>query len=149
MDDTEIRDVLNRARTLAEEQPEPYRLATYELLASRLLTTPAVTALPRPQLSESATVAEWLNEYRAQTHPERVMVIAARTAPEPITVRDLVDGYQAARIKRPQNFPDVIASLLRKGWLIEGTLRHEGLKTWVLTGSGERVLAGMAGRAVA
>ena len=50
--------------------------------------------------------------------------------------QDLVDGYAKARAKRPQNYPDVIASCMRKGYLVEGS-RRDGMKTWVITRTGE------------
>jgi len=75
----------------------------------------------------------------AWLHPERVLAIAyfqeRYSGGEPITTRDLADAYQHARVKRPQNFPDVIATLVRKGYLVEQE-RREGLKSWGITGSG-------------
>ena len=53
-----------------------------------------------------------------------------------VTTRDLVDGYSRSRTKRPQNYPDVIASCIRKGYLVDGG-RRDGMKTWVITATGE------------
>ncbi len=55
---------------------------------------------------------------------------------EGVTTKDLVEGYSRSRSKRPQNYPDVIASCIRKGYLVDGG-RRDGMKTWVITPSGE------------
>jgi hypothetical protein len=39
-------------------------------------------------------------------------------------------------VKKPQNFPDVIAACVRRGRLVEGD-RKDGMKAWVITRTGE------------
>jgi hypothetical protein len=85
-------------------------------------------------------IAEFLAQRRLDSHPDRVVAISYyhyhRYDGQGVTTRDLVDAYTKSRAKRPQNFPDVIASCVRKGYLVDGG-RRDGMKTWVITGTGE------------
>ncbi len=85
-------------------------------------------------------VAEFLAQRRVDSHPDRVVAIAYyhyhRYDGQGVTTKDLVDAYGKARAKRPQNYPDVIASCVRRGYLIDGG-RRDGMKTWVITRTGE------------
>jgi hypothetical protein len=87
-------------------------------------------------------IAEYLAQRRVDSHPDRVVAIAyyhyRRFDGQGVTTRDLVEAYTKARAKRPQNYPDVIASCVRKGYLVlvDGG-RRDGMKTWVVTRTGE------------
>jgi hypothetical protein len=140
---------MERARKLADPEPEPYRSLAFQTLLDYLIrnTGPSGQA-PSPRLAAGLDLNEFLAALRAETHPDRVLAIAfyqeKYLGGPPVTAHDLTEAYQRARVKRPQNFPDVIASLVRKGYLVEQA-RREGLKSWGLTGSGathvERELA--------
>jgi hypothetical protein len=122
--DEDLRSAVERARRLTDGEAEPYRSIAFQTLLDYLINN-------RTSSGEPAL--------RAETHPDRVLGIAfyqeRYMGGPPVTARDLTDAYQRARLKRPQNFPDVIASLVRKGHLVEQG-RRDGLKSWGLTGTG-------------
>ena len=145
--DEMLRTAVDRARRLADEQPEPFRSLAFSTLLDHLLGagdgSPAIrTAAPAPAAPPSTDmqIAEFLAQRRIDSHPDRVVAIAyyhyQRSEGQAITTRDLVEAYTRSRAKRPQNFPDVIASCVRKGYLVDGG-RRDGMKTWVVTGTGE------------
>jgi hypothetical protein len=145
--DEVLRSAVDRARQLADEQPEPFRSLAFTTLLAHLLDggapSPAgrvaapVPASPPPT---DMQIAEFLAQRRIESHPDRVVAIAyyhyQRFDGQGITTKDLVEAYTRSRAKRPQNFPDVIASCVRKGYLVDGG-RREGMKTWIITGTGE------------
>jgi len=140
---------VDRARRLTDGEAEPYRSIAFQALLDYLINHRASTADPNAShLVPGLDLNEFLASLRAETHPDRVLGIAFYqehyVSGPPVTARDLSEAYQRARLKRPQNFPDVIASLVRKGHLVEQG-RRDGLKSWGLTGSGsahvERELA--------
>ncbi len=145
--DESLRGVVDRARRLVEEQPEPFRSLAFTTVLEHLLRGggPAVGAraaapVPTAPPSTDMQIAEFLAQRRLDSHPDRVVAISYyhyhRYDGQGVTTRDLVDAYTKSRAKRPQNFPDVIASCVRKGYLVDGG-RRDGMKTWVITGTGE------------
>jgi hypothetical protein len=99
-------------------------------------------------------VAHYLESAQADSHPRRVVALAYYQEKGyrkdgrqgAITTRDIGQLYQEARQKKPQNFPDVIATCVRKGWLLDnGRLVVEGIvaKSWVITPAGIRLIAGV------
>jgi hypothetical protein len=149
VEEEELRQAVARARRVAEEQPEPFRSLAFSVLLTHLLQDGAPRAQPvvrreaaapaRPPSTE-IPVAEFLAQRRVDSHPDRVVAIAYyhyhRHQGQGVTTRDLVDAYTRSRTRRPQNYPDVIASCVRKGYLVDGG-RRDGMKTWVITASGE------------
>ncbi|HLZ71561.1 MAG TPA: hypothetical protein VKV26_16785 [Dehalococcoidia bacterium] len=147
--DDELRLALTRARRVTEDQPEPFRSLAFSAVLTYLLkegAAPAHASQP-PEVAASKSlpsteipVAEYLAQRRLDSHPDRVLAIAYyhyhRHGGQGVTTRDLVEGYTRSRTRRPQNFPDVIASCVRKGYLVDGG-RRDGMKTWVITASGE------------
>lgn len=150
MDDDQIRAAIARARGLSEQQPEPFRSLAFRTVLETLLlggsAGPAVAAAPRsaPSLA-GIDLVEFLAAKKAETHPDRAVAIAYynyRTRNGAgVSTRDLVEAYGRARIKKPQNFPDVIAACVRRGHLVEGG-RKEGMKSWVITRTGESHVEG-------
>jgi hypothetical protein len=53
-------------------------------------------------------------------------------------VRDLEDGFRAAKEKVPQNVPDKVQINVRKGHMMEAKEKKDGLKAYVLTNTGEK-----------
>ena len=148
-EDAALRLAVARARRIAEEQPEPFQSLAFTALLTHLLQDGA--SPPREPVSvensratqppsTEGSIAEFLAQRRVDSHPDRVVAIAyyhyRRHAGQGVTTKDLVDGYSRSRSKRPQNYPDVIASCIRKGYLVDGG-RRDGMKTWVITASGE------------
>lgn len=138
--DEALRAAVERARRLSDAEPEPFRSLTFQTILDYLLRlgggpVDVRPATPAPGLG----LNEFLAARRIETHPERVLSIAyfqeRYSGGPPITTKDLVDAYQRSRLKRPQNFPDVIASLVRKGYLTEES-RRDGLKSWGITSTG-------------
>jgi hypothetical protein len=146
--DEDLRAAVERARRLADSEPEPFRSLAFQTLLDYLIHNRGGGAEPAPHLKAGLDLNEFLASLRAETHPDRVLAIAyyqeKYLGGPPVTAHDLADAYQRARVKRPQNFPDVIASLVRKGQLVEQP-RREGLKSWGITSTGaarvERELA--------
>lgn len=138
--DEALRAVIERARRLAEPEAEPFRSLAFRTVLDYLLCNGAVSSEPRPTAPPPGLgLNEFLASRNAETHPDRVLAIAyfqeRYSGGPPLTTKDLVDAYQRARLKRPQNFPDVIATLVRKGYLTEEA-RRDGLKCWGITGTG-------------
>jgi len=138
--DEELRAAVERARRLSEQEPEPFRSAAFQTLLDYLIHNRTMVGESKAaQISPGLDLNEFLAALGVDTHPDRVLAIAfyqERYSDGPaVTARDLTESYQRARLKRPQNFPDVIASLVRRGHLTEGP-RRDGLKSWAITGSG-------------
>lgn len=138
--DDDLRAALERARRLSEAEPEPFRSLAFQTLLDYLIKNAnSLGREPAPRLAPGLDLNEFLATLRAETHPDRVLAIAFYQERylngPPVTAHDLSEAYQHARVKKPQNFPDVIASLVRKGYLAEQA-RRDGLKSWGITGSG-------------
>lgn len=145
--DEALRGAVDRARRLSTDLEEPFRSLAFSALLQHLLRGGGSNADVAPQVHEAAPppatdipIAEFLALRRIDSHPDRVVAIAYyhyhRFDGQGVTTKDLLDGYVRARAKRPQNYPDVIASCVRKGYLVEGS-RRDGMKTWVVTRTGE------------
>jgi hypothetical protein len=140
LSDEALRAAIARARRLSESEPEPYRSLAFRTILQYLLPYVGEAGdghmnVPAPGLG----LSEFLTARRVETHPDRVLAIAyyqeRYSGGPPITTKDLAEAYQRGRLKRPQNFPDVIASLVRKGYLVEDG-RRDGLKSWGISNSG-------------
>lgn len=149
MDDDQVRAAIERAIRLTSDQPEPFRSLAFQTVLTRLLEqaappsgdsqAPTSATAPAPSLDD-VDIAEFLAAKKVSNHPDRVVAIAYHAyhtrGGAGITTQDLMESYARARIKKPQNFPDVIASCVRKGRMVEGE-RRDGMKTWVITRTGE------------
>ena len=142
MDDEQIRAAILRARGLCEDQPEPFRSIAFRAVLEALIrgngiSAPAGKASPSPV---GIDLIEFLAAKKAETHPDRVVAIAYyyyhTQGGTGVTTKELADAYSRARIKKPQNYPDVIAGCVRRGYLVEGE-RKDGMKSWVITRTGE------------
>jgi hypothetical protein len=138
--DEELRAAVERARRICEPEPEPFRSAAFQTLLDYLINNRSMVGDSKlTPIVPGLDLNEFLAALSVDTHPDRVLAIAfyqeRYSEGPPVTARDLSESYQRARLRRPQNFPDVIASLVRRGHLTEGP-RREGLKSWAITGSG-------------
>lgn len=141
------------AAEAAAEAPEWARAQAFALVLDHALRQAAPLPVaagsvePPPQPPDTRVgVAEFLaGLHQVDSHPGRVVAIAywheARESGRGISTKDLMDAYQRARLKRPQNFPDVIASCMRRGLLVEAG-RRDGMKRWAITQSGARLIEG-------
>jgi hypothetical protein len=149
-EDEALREAIQRARRLTQVEDEPFRSLAFTVLLEHLLRgapKSADAAVPAPRGQSPAAppstdmpVAEFLAQRRIESHPDRVVAIAYyhyhRFDGQGVTTKELVDAYTRARAKRPQNYPDVIASCVRRGYLVDGG-RRDGMKSWVITRTGE------------
>jgi hypothetical protein len=140
-DDDTISAALQRARRLTEGEPEPFRSIGFPVVLEHLLRGGAAHAESAPVPPPvDMDLTEFLAAKKATTHPDRVVAVAYYMYHTQngagVTTQDLTDAYGRARVKRPQNFPDVIAACVRRGRLVEGE-RKDGLKSWVITRTGE------------
>ena len=141
-DDDTIRGAIARARRLTEDEPEPFRSLAFRGVLEYLLrgSVPASPAAGGAAPAVDMDLTEFLASRKAATHPDRVVAVAYyfyRTqGGAGVTTHDLTEAYSRARIKKPQNFPDVIAACVRRGRLVEGE-RKDGMKSWVITRTGE------------
>lgn len=143
IDDEAIRTAIERARRVCEGEPEPYRSLAFRVVLEHLLRATSSTAAPSPVPTAPTLdmdLTEFLASRKATTHPDRVVAIAYffyhTQSGAGVTTQDLTEGYSRARVKKPQNFPDVIAACVRRGRLVEGE-RKDGMKSWVITRTGE------------
>lgn len=147
MDDEQVLDALRRARLLTEAEPAELRTIAYRVVLERLLTSPGRASGGTVSVATTAQIdpagmdlTEFLAAKKTETHPDRVVAIAYYVyhtqGGAGVTTSELVDAYARARVKRPQNYPDVIAGCVRKGRLVE-TEPKDGKKCWVITRTGE------------
>src|SRR5579883_1485492 len=147
--DAVLREAVERARRVVDAQEEPFRSLAFRAVLEHLLRGAATderdgrtqgSAHAQPAPATDVPVAEFLAQRRVDSHPDRVVAVAYyhyhRYGGQGVTTKDLVDAYTKARAKRPQNYPDVIASCMRRGYLVDGG-RRDGMKTWVITRTGE------------
>jgi len=141
-DDEAIRAAIQRARRLTESEPEPFRSLAFRALLESLLRGGLLTAAPQVEQTPPSEMdlTEFLAAKKLTTHPDRVVAIAyylyKTQSGAGVTTHDLTEAYSRARVKRPQNFPDVIAACVRRGRLVEGE-RKDAMKAWVITRTGE------------
>jgi hypothetical protein len=142
VEDEHIRGAIARARALCEPEDEPFRSLAFRtvletLLHSNGLSSPPARTSPSPV---GMDLIEFLAMKKAETHPDRVVVIAyyyfKTHNGAGVTTKELGDSYARARVRKPQNYPDVIAGCVRRGYLVEGD-RKDGMKSWVITRTGE------------
>ena len=148
MNDEDILSALERARALAETQPEPYRTEAYRALLHHFLSAPPARngREARPAADLAAGLTELLASRNLDSHPARVTAIAYfyfhHAGGAGITARDVIEAYTRARLRRPQNIPDVIATCVRRGHLVDKG-RKDGLKAWVITKTGDQFMEGL------
>ena len=142
-DDEHIREAILRARALCDDQPEPFRSLAFRTVLETLLLRGNGLPGPAARVPTSPVgidLIEFLAAKKAETHPDRVVAIAYyfyhTQNGAGVTTKELADAYARARLKKPQNYPDVIAACVRRGFLVEGE-RKDGMKSWVITRTGE------------
>ena len=151
MTDSEISDAIHRAQSLTVEADEAFRQATYSALLGHFLarvgespTRAMVTTNgggSRAALPPSLGFNEFLAAKNVRTHVDRIVAIAyfafRRGDESGITRKVIEEAYSQARLKKPQNIPDVVATCVRKGMLVDAD-RRDGMKAWLITQTGER-----------
>lgn len=112
--------------------------ATNRVTAMR--TIHEIEAGGKPLVRLDTNLAGFLSSVEwAGAHPTRLLAILMyrRLSGEVggVTTADLRGYYKILRARNPANWPDVLASAVRRGWIEEGE-RIGGLKTWRLTSEG-------------
>ncbi len=150
-----LMDAIERAREVADKQPEAYRTVVFEVTLKHFLGVSDGADSP-PRLSPPAsTITMELNEFlaskKAESHPDRLVAIAYyyyRRSGDSITTKDVADAYGKVRLKKPQNIHDVLSTCIRRGILVD-TEKKDGMRAWLITPSGEsyveRELSGSGG----
>jgi hypothetical protein len=86
-------------------------------------------------------ISEFLVGKNITTHIDRVVAIlyySYRKSNEPATIAELEEAYSNARVKQPRNFSDLLATCIRKGYVVEARDKKDGKKAWQITLTGEK-----------
>jgi hypothetical protein len=126
------------------------RLADVErrlaILEQRLLAGPAPVDATAKQLS----IQEFLASKNPKTDVARTLTVGfyverfARMSP--FNINDLKDAFRQAREPLPANLNDAVNKNIQKGLIMEVGERKGGLKSWVLTATGESLVSSKPGR---
>lgn len=72
-------------------------------------------------VSRSMDLSTFVRNFSPSSHPERVTAIAyyleAYQDQDTFTTSDISEAYESARLQKPSNISDSIASAERKGWV--------------------------------
>jgi hypothetical protein len=152
MDDEQMKEVIKRAAHLVVDAPPDLRESAFRVILEHMLRVGAgPSALPQAPSHPGAPslgINEFLARVAPSTHPERVTAIAYHTYRSEgagITTKDIADAYTKARAKKPQNIPEVIGICIQRGYLIEAEKKN-GLKSWMITPTGEAFIDQLGGR---
>lgn len=148
-------DAIERAREVADKQPEAYRTVVFEVAFKHFLGVSDGAGSPPQLLPPASTITMELNEFLASkkvdSHPDTLVAIAYyyyRKSGESVTTKDVADAYSKARLKKSQNIHDVLSTCIRRGIMVD-TENKDGLRAWLITPSGEsyveRELSGSGG----
>jgi len=148
MNREEIQNKIQEARELVGGTPEdPFiQIAFREVLRMLLQGYPVSLDEKSGLKTEAVSLPKQLSEFLAQkknikSHVDRVVAILYyhyHSGQESTTILGLQEAYSSVRVKAPQNFSDVIAQCIRKGYVV-GTLSKEGdKKAWQITPTGEK-----------
>jgi hypothetical protein len=107
------------------------------VLEQRMISAHSAPETPTKRLS----VQEFLAAKKPTTDLERTVMIAYFmehfTGVSPYNINDLRDAFRQAREPLPANLSDTVNKNIQKGLIMEVGERKGGLKSWVLTASGE------------
>jgi hypothetical protein len=89
-----------------------------------------------------------IKEFILQKHPERdvdkTLVIGYYLEHyknvSSFNVKDLEIGFREAKEPLPKNINDTVNKNMEKGYMMEAEEKKDGLKAWVLTNTGEKVV---------
>jgi len=155
MDRAKIQSKIQEARELVGGVPEdPFTQIAFREVLRMLLQEYTVSLEEKSGLKTEATslpkqISEFLAQKNIKSHLNRVVAILYyyhRGGQELTTVPELQEAYSSIRVKAPQNFSDVLAQCIRRGYVV-GTLSKEGgKKAWQITSTGERYVEDELGR---
>ena len=144
MNDDRIRESISRAQAIARDADDPFQVVAFRVVLERLLAEGAVPGQPAEKIGGvpmPSTVSEFLATAAPRSHVDTVVQMAyylwrsGDTAG--VTIEELLGAYAQARLKKPKNVSDVLATAIRKGYLVEAAQKKDGKKCWLITQTGE------------
>lgn len=155
MNREKIQSKIQQARELVGGTPEdPFTQIAFREVLRILLQEYPVSLEEKSGLKTEAVplpkqISEFLAQKNIKSHFDRVVAILYyhyHSGQESTTILELQEAYSSVRVKAPQNFSDVLAQCIRKGYVV-GTLSKEGgKKAWQITSTGERYVEDELGR---
>jgi hypothetical protein len=96
------------------------------------------------------SIQEFLGAKKPTTDVERTLFVAFYLEKfanvSPLNISDLKEAFGKAREPTPSNLNDAVNKNIQKGLIMEVDARKGGLKSWVLTTSGESLVTGRVPR---
>lgn len=113
-------------------------------LEAALQNTVSSSSLPRQGKSQS--IKEFLMTKSASTANDRALVMGYflenSIDREDFTADEIKECFRRAKIPAPKNVNDVVNKNIAKGFMMESGSQRPGVKSWVLTMSGEQHVEG-------
>lgn len=146
MDREDVQNKIKRAKELVGGTPEdPLTQIAFGEVFRMLLQESTVMAREetKPEIKKSlpAQVSEFLAGMNIATHTDRIVAIIYynyHKSNQPTTITELEEAYSNARVRPPRNFSDLLASCIRRGYVVESKDKKEGKKAWQITPTGEK-----------
>lgn len=121
------------------------RIADLETRVAKLeraLLHEATVGSPPPK---PVSITEFLVSKQPKTDVERTLVLAyyleKHQGLSSVNINDLKEAFAKAREPPPANVNDAVNKNIQKALMMEVDERKSGLKSWVLTNSGERYVS--------
>lgn len=155
MDRAKIQSKIQEARELVGDTPEDplTQIAFREVLRILLQEHPVLLEEKSGLKTEAVLLPKQLSEFLAQKNIKKhVGIVVAilyyhnHSGQESTTILELQEAYSSVRVKAPQNFSDVLAQCIRKGYVVGTLSKEDGKKAWQITSTGERYVEGELGR---
>jgi len=120
------------------------KLEEHERRISALESTPAKKIQAE---GKRLSVKEFLLTKKPGDDVQRTLVIGYYLehfeSMDSFNIRDLADGFRAAKEPPPININDKVNLNIRKGYMMEAKEKKDKSKAWVLTNSGEKFVEGV------
>lgn len=146
MDREEIQNKIQLAKELIGGTPEDplTQIAFQEVFRMLLRESLGVAREVKPEAKHAALpmqVSEFLADKNITIHMDRIVAILYYNygkSGELTTVAELEEAYSNARVKPPRNFSDILATCIRKGYVVEAKDKKDGKKAWQITPTGKK-----------
>lgn len=139
---------ISKGRTIEERIAE---LEKKVMQLERLLIPAEKASHPasRPSGTKQLSIKEFINQKQPTSSREVTLVIGyfIENYEEilPFNVRDLEDGFRAAKVPPPKNLNDMVNKNIAAGFFMESKQKKDGRKAWELTATGESRVEGAIG----
>jgi hypothetical protein len=146
VDKEEVQNKIKSAKELVGGKPEDplTQIAFQEVLRMLLQESPSVAGGVKSgtkQIDLPMQISEFLAGKNITIHMDRIVAILYyhyHKGTEPTTIAELEESYSNARMKPPRNFSDILATCIRKGYVVEAKDKKDGKKAWRITPTGEK-----------